>query len=168
MQLLYPISAKLEGLQEALEIAGGEVTPEQANEYFKTSENFQAACLDMARLIKGLEDDEANIIAEQRRLTDRKQALKARVASLRRFTAEHMLARDQKSIKDALYSLSARLGKQALVIDDPTLLHVKFFKEPPPPPDPEIDRKALQEALEAGEVHPGAHLEPGSPILTIR
>src|SRR3990172_8849906 len=111
---LYPISKKLELIQMQAEETGGEVTSEQADEYFKTAESFEAACVDVGKLIKGLDAEYEGIEFEITRLTTRQGAIKDRIRSLRKHTAFWMLKLNIVKVKDALFNLSAREGKSKL------------------------------------------------------
>lgn len=88
---------------------------------------------------------------------ERASSALARAEALREYLSTNLQACGISKVEGPGIALSFRKST-AVVIDEPALIPVGFMRVPEPPP-PSPDKKALADALKAGEVVPGAHLE---------
>ena len=118
------------------------------------------------------EIDECDIIeagckAKLDELGKRKSAATARKTRIRAAIEQAIVMAELPTpIKLPAATVSITKRKAQPVIDDESKVPARFFVQPPAPP-PEIDKKALAEALAAGSVE-GAHLDNGTISLMIR
>ena len=72
-----------------------------------------------------------------------------------------------KSIKgDGLFSITLVAGRESVQIDDPGKLEIGRFARIVETIQP--DKEAIKAAIASGETVIGAHMETGSPYITIR
>jgi hypothetical protein len=97
----------------------------------------------------------------------RRKARESAVERLKNYLRDCMIAADVKSIKkgDGLFSFSLTDGRSRCVVDNADELPFEFTQiETLVKPKSDEIKKALEEGKEI----PGAHLEYGSPYVTIR
>lgn len=126
----------LEGIEGALEIK---------------AENY-------AKVIRTLEGDAAACDAESKRLRNKKQTIENNIKRMKTALQYAMQATGKTKFKTALFSFGIQKNPAAVVIDEGYLENIpdRFLI----PQDPQIDKKAIKEALKAGEDLEGiAHLE---------
>lgn len=87
----------------------------------------------------------------------RARALESRAESLRHYIARSMDAAGLLTIEGPGITISFRKSS-AVIINEPGLLPAKFMRQAEPPP-PAPDKKAIGDAIKAGEEVPGAHVE---------
>lgn len=126
----------LEGIEGALEIK---------------AENY-------AKVIRTLEGDAAACDAESKRLRNKKQTIENNIKRMKTALQYAMQATGKTKFKTALFSFGIQKNPAAVVIDEGYIENIpdRFLI----PQDPQIDKKAIKEALKAGEDLEGiAHLE---------
>lgn len=120
----------------------------------------------LARLLRAADEAKANVAATGERIKD----LDARHARFVRQNTEYRAA--AYSILDALgltkwrsaeFSVSVSSGRLGVVITDAAAIPLEFCKTVVTP-----DKGHIKEALEQGEVIPGAELSNGIPTMTVR
>lgn len=100
------------------------------------------------------------------RMKARGQKILAQVEQLQAYIKVQMERSGVKTIEGPQLTLKIKLNPPKAIIDFEGQLPVIFMRQPdpPPPPVPVPDRKKILDALKAGEVVPGAHLEQGSRL----
>lgn len=86
---------------------------------------------------------------------------------IRALIEQAMMATDQTSLKLTTATISLRKVAPGLVITNEADIPARFWVEQPRPA-PKLDKKALAEALKAGEAIEGAALDNGSLTLSVR
>jgi hypothetical protein len=147
---VFMVSEKLLQMDQFIEDAGGEITPEMMDEYFSAAEQIETLFADAGIWILGLKNEEQAAREEARRIEKRAQAVKARIESARKLLARYMLKLGKPSVKDHRISLSARKGKGKLVIENETLLPDKYYT--PQVPVRQLNLEELQRRIVAGEL----------------
>lgn len=119
------------------------------------------------RLIESIifdEGTEVGIKAATDRLKERGERIARRKGAMRALIEQAMMIAELKKLPRPLATLTLSERKDAMVVEDESKIPSDYFV----PADPKLDRKALREALDAGEKVPGASLVKQSPSLTMR
>lgn len=111
----------------------------------------------VAHIVRAFEADAAAAKEWAKAATDRAKAIEARAASLRDYLANCMQACGITKIEGPGVVLSFRKSS-AVVIDEPALIPAQFMRQPEPPPAAP-DKKAIGDAIKAGQEVPGARVE---------
>jgi len=122
------------------------------------------ACLAVAESAQDDEDLARAISARIADLQARKSRLEAAAETKRNIILMAMERADLETVKGPLMTLSRRAVPPQLVVDQDSEIPTEFWRTG----DPKLDRKALKDALEAGQVIPGARLSNGGIGLTVR
>lgn len=143
-----------------LELAEDPDIDEQA--FMDTLEGIEGALEDKAegyaKVIRTLEGDAAACDAEAKRLRAKKQTIDNNIKRMKAALQYAMQATGKTKFKTALFSFGIQKNPAAVVIDEGYIENIpdRFLI----PQDPQIDKKAIKEALKAGEDLEGiAHLE---------
>ena len=165
MSSLYELTTDYE---ELLTMAEDPDIDEQA--FLDTLEGIDGAIEDKAdnyaRVIRTLEADAAACDAEAKRLRNKKQTIENNIKRMKSALQYSMQVTGKVKFKTALFSFGIRKNPPSVVIDEPYLENIpaRFLI----PQDPTVDKKAMKDALKAGEDLTGlCHLEQ-SESLSIR
>lgn len=157
MASLYELT---EDYMNLLELAEDPDIDEQA--FADTLEGIEGALEDKAdgyaKVIRTLEGDAAACDAESKRLRNKKQTIENNIRRMKAALQYAMQATGKTKFKTALFSFGIQKNPAAVVIDEGYIENIpdRFLI----PQDPQIDKKAIKEALKAGEDLEGiAHLE---------
>ena len=149
-----------EDYMNLLELAEDPDIDEQA--FADTLEGIEGALEDKAegyaKVIRTLEGDAAACDAESKRLRNKKQTIENNIKRMKTALQYAMQATGKTKFKTALFSFGIQKNPAAVVIDEGYIENIpdRFLI----PQDPQIDKKAIKEALKAGEDLEGiAHLE---------
>ncbi len=149
-----------EDYMNLLELAEDPDIDEQA--FTDTLEGIEGALEDKAegyaKVIRTLEGDAAACDAESKRLRNKKQTIENNIKRMKAALQYAMQATGKTKFKTALFSFGIQKNPAAVVIDEGYIENIpdRFLI----PQDPQIDKKAIKEALKAGEDLEGiAHLE---------
>jgi hypothetical protein len=118
---------------------------------------------DMVELIKAVEAEGGRLKEMESRIYERRKEYEKFVDLFRMGIRVQMENWGLKRVDGRIHRLSIRDGFNRVVVDDESLLPAEFLNWKPIP-----DKDALSKALHAGAVIPGAHLEHGESILTIK
>lgn len=135
------VADTLEGLSGALEV--------KATNVAAFTRNLEAS----AEAIKNAEEQMAK----------RRKAIERRAESLRAYLKANMERTGILKIESPQLLLTIKKNPPAVHVEAPELVPEKFKKVPQPPP-PMIDKKAVADALKAGEDVPGCRLEQGTRL----
>ena len=145
---------------ELLELAEDPDIDEQA--FMDTLEGIEGALEDKAdnyaKCMRMLEADAKGIKAEEERLAKRRKTIEGNVSRMKSALQYAMEATGKTKFKTQLFSFNVQNNPASVVIDEPDVDNIpeRFLKYK----DPEIDRKAIKDAINAGEDLEGlAHLE---------
>lgn len=150
MPTLYELKDKyLKLLDLALE--------EDAAVFQDTLEALEDAIEDKAEnivcVIKEIEGDINTLKAEEKRLKERRQALEKKKEHLRWYLQDELEVMNIPRLKTARFTISLRDNAPKVNVIDETLIPFNFIKTAY-----SVDKKAVKEALENGEVVEGATL----------
>lgn len=149
-----------EDYMNLLELAEDPDIDEQA--FADTLEGIEGALEDKAKgyakVIRTLEGDAAACDAESKRLRNKKQTIENNIKRMKAALQCAMQITGKTKFKTSLFSFDIQKNPAAVVIDEEHLENIpdRFLI----PQDPQIDKRAIKEALKAGEDLEGlAHLE---------
>ena len=111
-----------------------------------------------AKIIRMLEGDAAACDAESKRLRNKKQTIENNIKRMKMALQYSMQATGKTKFKTALFSFGIQKNPASVVMDEQYIENVpeRFLIRK----DPEINRKAIKEAINSGEDLTGlAHLE---------
>ena len=111
----------------------------------------------VGHMVRAIEADVAAIKQWAADATERARSVQARADSLRQYLSTNLQACGIQKVEGPGITVSFRKSS-AVVVDEPGLIPSEFMRQPEPPP-PVADKKAIADALKAGEVVPGAHIE---------
>lgn len=160
---LYEITGNLLQLQLMLE--SGDYDEEALHDTIESIDAiFEDKADGYAKVIRNMESDIEAIKAEQQRLSDRKKVLENGIQRLKDNLEQSMIALDKRKFKTQLFSFTIQKNPAKVIIDDDEAVPDAYLVPQPP----KLDKKALADALKAGELTEGiAHLEQ-SESLRIR
>lgn len=143
-----------------LELAEDPDIDEQA--FMDTLEGIEGALEDKAegyaKVIRTLEGDAAACDAESKRLRNKKQTIENNIKRMKQALQITMEVTGKTKFKTALFSFGIQKNPAAVVMDEQYIENIpeRFLI----PQDPQINKKAIKEAINAGEDLEGlAHLE---------
>ena len=111
-----------------------------------------------AKVIRTLEGDAAACDAESKRLRNKKQAIERNIDRMKKALQYSMVQTGKTKFKTALFSFGIQKNPASVVMDEQYIENIpeRFLVRK----DPEINRKAIKDAITAGEDLEGlAHLE---------
>ena len=134
-----------------LELAEDPDIDEQA--FMDTLEGIEGALEDKAegyaKVIRTLEGDAAACDAESKRLRNKKQTIENNIKRMKTALQYAMEVTGKTKFKTTLFSFGIQNNPASVVMDEPDIENIpeRFLKYK----DPEIDRKAIKDAIKAGD-----------------
>lgn len=142
----------------ALKLADLDLPPEVVSDTLESlSGEVEAKAQNVAHMVRAFEADAAACKEWAKAAADRAKAIENRAASLRDYLANCMHACEITKIEGPGITLSFRKSS-AVVVDEPDLIPAQFMRQAEPPP-PAPDKKAIGDAIKAGQDVPGARIE---------
>jgi hypothetical protein len=127
------------------------------------SGEMEVKATNVAAFCRNLEASADAIKNAEAQMANRRKAIERRAESLRQYLKLNMERTGILKIESPQFCLSIKKNPPAVHVEAPELVPEKFMKAPPPPP-PALDKKAVAEALKAGEDVPGCRLEQGTRL----
>ncbi len=112
---------------------------------------------------RNLEVTAAAIKEAEAAMAARRKAMENRAAGLRRYALSSMQVAGVQSIECPYFKLSVRKNPPSVEVFDAAQIPTQFMRVPDPPP-PAPDKKAITEAIKAGQEVPGARLVSGERL----
>lgn len=112
---------------------------------------------------RNLEATAAAIKEAETAMAARRKAIEHRAAGLRRYALSAMQVAGVQSIECPYFKLTVRKNPPAVEVFDAAQIPAQFMRTPEPPP-PAPDKKAITEAIKAGQEVPGARLVIGERL----
>ena len=134
-----------------LELAEDPDIDEQA--FLDTLEGIEGALEDKAdnyaKIMRMLEADTKGIKAEEDRLSARRKTIENNIKRMKQSLQYAMEATGKTKFKTQLFSFNVQNNPASVVMDEPYISNIpeRFLKYK----DPEIDRKAIKDAIKAGD-----------------
>jgi hypothetical protein len=159
---LYSISVEHRALVEHLMDTQ---TDEQAISDTLEAESYplELKAQNVAYAIKNLEAMADAIKNAEKEMADRRKAIEKRAANLREYTKTCLEVAGVQKVECPHFALTIKKNPASVDIFEQALVPAKFMRQPEPPP-PAPDKKAIAEAIKAGEDVPGAILTQGTRL----
>jgi hypothetical protein len=157
---LYELTAQYRAL-EALE-SSEDLPPEVIRDTLEGLEGqLQDKATNVALFIRNLESVADAIDEAAATMRARGTRLRARAQSLQDYLLFNMQAAGITKVESPYFTLQVKKNPPTVVIDSENMIPARFMRtpEPAPPPKPAPDKKAIADAIKAGEEVPGAHTE---------
>ena len=137
-----------------------DIDAEAVTETLKTVEGGIAQkVLSYARVVKSIEADCDAIAAEVKRLQDRKAARLAKVARMKDAMKDALEAISDRKVSDALFTVAVQKNPPSVAIYQDMDIPETYKRY-----EPVIDKRAILDALKAGETVPGCELKQGESV----
>lgn len=120
--------------------------------------DLEVKATNTAQMVRNLEALCEQIKAAEKAMAERRKAYEARAESIRAYLMRCMTDAGISRIESPWFRLSVRANPPSVTVVDEGAIPEKFWKQPAPPP-PAIDRKAIADAIKAGQDVPGARLD---------
>lgn len=164
MTALYELTAELKEAQSL--IAAGELTPEEMSDTLEGMVGeFNDKAIRVVYFQKNLDASIDAIDSELSRLNAKKKQLVSHKERMTDYLRSNMQAAEISKIECPLFSITLRKPSKVVAIDSQEDLPEEFVtvKTTTAP-----NKKAIGDALKAGQLVPGAHLEDGRSALMIK
>lgn len=145
LETLADLDLPEEVVQDTLEALKGEVEVKATN---------------VAAFVRNLEALAEQIRQAEAQMAARRKAIESRAERVRQYLLANLQACGITKIECPWFVVAIRKNPPSAEIVDEALLPERFLVAPPPPP-PRPDKRAILEALKAGEEVPGARLTQG-------
>lgn len=166
MSALYSLTEQLRELQ-ALADSDADIPDEVLRD---TLEGLQGAlevkATNVARFVRNQESLADAIEGAAKQMRERAARVRRRTESMRQYLLANMTLAGITRIEGAELVLAIRKNPPSVIVDDETAVpgEYKALPPPPPPPVPRVDKKLVADAIKAGTVVPGCHLEQGQRL----
>jgi Siphovirus Gp157 len=154
---LYEISNQFQALEQ---LGDSDDLPAEviANTLEALEGDFDTKAVQVAKFILSLEANASATMGAAKAMTERAARIAKRAESIRAYLQFHMQALEKKRIESHELVINRRVNPPAVIITDEHAVPAQFWVQPPPPP-PRLDKKAIKEAIDAGERVEGAYVE---------
>jgi hypothetical protein len=157
MSTLYELTAQRKELQTKLETLNlDEVTIADTLEGDSTE--LAAKIADYGYVIRNMESFVDAIAAEEKRLSDRRKANEKKLAHIKKWLLENMIACEISKIECPIFSITVKTNPGSVIVDNDKLIPDKYMVVPELP-KPAPDKKMIAAAIKAGADVPGCHIE---------
>jgi len=124
------------------------------------SGDFEGKSVAVAMFARNIEASAEQIKLAEKAMAERRKSLEKKAAHIREYLLSCMLATGINKIECPHFVLAVKKNPPAVVVEDEQQIPERFMRQPEPPP-PAVDKKAIAEALKAGENVPGARMGSG-------
>ena len=119
---------------------------------------LQEKATSVAQVIRNMASLAEQIEQAEKQMRERRKSLEARADWLRGYLLENMERTGITVIESPWFRLSVKANPPSVTVVDEAAIPPQFWKHAAPPP-PVIDRKAIADAIKAGQDVPGARLD---------
>jgi len=127
------------------------------------SGDIEWKAIHLAKLIRNIECDTAAIRSAVDEMVKRANSEEAKAKRLRDYLKNCLQQAEIRKVPCPFFVVSLKSTPPAVVLDDEKLIPGDLMVWPPAPP-PKPDKRAIAEALRAGNTVAGAHLESGTRL----
>lgn len=125
-------------------------------------DQLESKVISCAKYLKGIEADATAIKEAEQRMATRRRVLENRISSFKEYIRSAMVSCELMAVKDVELPVKLTKPQKVVVIEEESALSDKFVR---------LERKPLKteikNALKAGQLVAGAHLEDGQYGLRI-
>ncbi|WP_368900707.1 siphovirus Gp157 family protein [Oceanobacillus oncorhynchi] len=163
MPKLYELSQNYANIYELFE--NEEVPQEVVIEALQEIEDKIEVKFDnTGKLIKSFEGDVKAFKEEEKRLAERRKSLENKIKNIKAYLLGQMVYLEKDKINGGTYNFTKKKPQDVVEIPDVHKVDKAYVTNP----DPVADKKAIKEAIQAGEEVEGARMVKGEPSLMIR
>jgi len=112
----------------------------------------------VALFVRNIEATVDSIKDAEKRMAQRRKLLENKIVSINDYLKSNMEACGITKIESPYLTLTIKKNPPSVQIERDDLIPAQYMKQPEPPP-PSPDKKAIGEALKAGEIVPGCSLK---------
>jgi hypothetical protein len=159
---LYEIAAEYRQMVEAL-MATDNDAQTIADTIEGESYPLEVKARNVAYAIKTLQANAEAIKGAEEEMSRRRKALENRAANIREYLLECMTLAGIQKVECPHFVIKIAANPPSVVIDDERQIPAEFMKTPEPPP-PQPDKRAIGDAMKAGQDVPGARLVRGQRV----
>ena len=142
----------------AMTLADLDLPPEVVADTLESlSGDLEVKAQNVALMVRSFEAEAAAMKQWAKDANERAKAMEARAERMRDYLAGNLIVAGIEKISGPGISVGWRKSS-AVVIDEAGLIPAEYMRQKPPP-EPEPDKKAIGDAIKAGLVVPGAHIE---------
>ena len=127
------------------------------------SGELEVKATNVAAFARNLEASAEAIKRAEVQMELRRKAIERRADRLRVYLKDNMERCGIQKIEGPHFQIAIKKNPPAVHVEAQELVPAEFFKTPPPPP-PALDKKAVAEALKAGQDVPGCRLDQGTRL----
>ena len=127
------------------------------------SGDIEQKVIHIAKWVRNIEAETAAIRAAVDDMVKRANAEEAKAKRLRDYLKDCLQQAEIRKVACPFFVVSIKATPAAVVIEDEKLIPGNLMSWPPAPP-PKPDKRAIAEAIKAGEEVAGAHLESGTRL----
>lgn len=124
---------------------------------------FEQKAVNVGLMIKNLDALSSAIKAEEESMKKRRESAEKKADWLRDYLLVSMQIAGRKKIDDPRVAISVSKNRPSVVIDVEAAVPKEYWVQPVPP-DPKISKTLIKEAIDAGIVVNGAHLQQGERV----
>lgn len=156
MTTLFAIAADYRAA--AAKLADLDLPPEVVADTLESlSGDLELKAQNVAAMVRVIEADASAVKQWAKDANERAKAMEARAERLRDYLSQTLESCGIEKIEGPGIRISWRKSS-AVVIDEQGLIPAQYMRQPEPPP-PAPDKKAIGDAIKAGQEVPGAHIE---------
>lgn len=166
MTALYVLTDQLRGLQ-ALADTDADIPEEVIRDTLEGLDGaIQVKATNVAMFVRNQELLADAIEAAAKSMKERAARVRRRSDSIRQYLLSNMVSAGITSVESAELSIKVKKNPPSVIVEDETVVPEQFkaLPPPPPPPAPRVDKKAVADAIKAGETVPGCRLEQGNRL----
>lgn len=127
------------------------------------SGDLEVKATNVAAFARNLEASADAIKNAEAAMASRRRSIEKRAERMRAYLKDNMERVGILKIESPQFCLSIKKNPPAVHVEAPELVPAEFMKIQPPPP-PMLDKKAVGDALKAGNDVPGCRLEQGTRL----
>lgn len=124
---------------------------------------IEVKATNVAMFVRNLEVSAEAIKSAEGEMAARRKAIENRAKRIHTYLQEQMTRTGTTKIESPHFKLAIMDNPPSVVVDAESQIPEKFMRQAPPPP-PAPDKKAIADALKAGEEVAGCHLERGQRL----
>lgn len=115
-----------------------------------------------AKVIRGLEQEQEDILSEIDRLGMRQKSLEKKVESLKAYVLAEMEAAGRDKVRTSLFTIAVQKSPGKVIVNDEAGIPDLYFRHIPA--SVKLDKDAVKKALASGTEVPGCSLSYGSHL----
>jgi soluble cytochrome b562 len=159
MSALYTLAGEYLAACEAL--AELDIDPQTLADTLESlSGDLETKAINVAKFARNLEAMAVQIKDAEKAMAERRKSIEKKADAMRAYLLHCMLSTEINKIECPYFALTVKKNPPAVIIEDEAQVPARFMRQPEPPP-PAVDKKAIAEAIKAGENVPGARVAAG-------